>query len=151
MFEDITDRMQADIMLRDEKERLKNIIDLVKDPIFVKDNDHLITHANCAFYDMFGMDENSVIGYTLVEAVPENERHHFLKVDRMVLDTGISDLREETLTVGDLTRIIATSKRRFIDEFGNSFLVGSIHDITDHKQAEEKIKSSLKEKEVLLK
>ena len=128
--------IQTENMLRDEKERLKNILDLVGDPIFVKDNDHRITHANRAFYDIFCMDENSVIGYTLVEAVPENERHHFLKIDRMVLDTGISDLREEPLTVEGLTRIIATSKRRFIDESGNKFIVGSIHDITELKQAE---------------
>ena len=124
------------VMLRHEKQHLKNILDLVGDPIFVKDNDHRITNANYAFYEIFNMVGNSVIGHTLVQAVPENERHHFLKVDRMVLDTGISDLREETLTVGGVTRNIVTSKRRFIDESGKKFLVGSIHDITELKQTQ---------------
>lgn len=140
---DITERKLAEIMLRDEKDRIRTILDLVGDPIFVKDNDHRITLANRAFYDMFGMDEKSVIGYTLVEAVPESERHHFLKVDRNVLDTGIPDQQEEELTVGDLIRTIITRKIRFSDESGNHFLVGSIHDITERKQAEESV---LKEK-----
>jgi len=133
---DITERKLSEIMYRDEKERISTILDMVGDPIFVKDNDHRITLANRAFYDIFGMDEKSVIGYTLVEAVPESERHHFLKVDRSVLDTGIPDLREEELTVGDHTRTIITRKIRFIDQSGKIFMVGSIHDITERKQAE---------------
>ncbi len=139
---DITERKRAEIRLRDEKERIRSILDLVGDPIFVKDSEHRITLANRAFYDIFCLDEKSVIGYTLVEAVPENERHHFLKVDRSVLDTGIPDLREEELTVKDITKNIITRKMRFIDESGNRFLVGSIHDISERKQAEEILRES---------
>lgn len=127
--------------LRDEKNRIKTILDLVGDPIFVKDNDHRITVANRAFYDLFCMDESSVIGKTLVEAVPENERQHFLEIDRKVLDTGMPDLREEELTVKGCTRTIITRKIRFIDESGVKCMVGSIHDITQRKLAgKEKIK-----------
>ncbi len=136
---DLTERKKAEIRLRDEKDRIRTILDMVGDPIFVKDNDHRITLANRAFYDMFGMDEKSVVGYTLVEAVPENERQSFLQVDRSVLDTGCPNLQEEVLTVGGHTRSIITRKQRFIDESRKSFLVGSIHDITDRKLAEDKI------------
>ena len=45
-------------------------------------------------------------------------------------------MREESLTVGDLTRTVITRKTRFIDESGNRFLVGSIHDITARKEME---------------
>ena len=133
---DITERKQAEIMLRIEKERLRTILDMVGDPIFLKDNDHRITNANRAFYEIFGMDESSVIGYTLAEAVPENEMKEFLRVDRKVLDTGITDTREEELTVGTYTHTIVTRKARFIDETGERFLVGSIHDITERKMIE---------------
>jgi len=136
---DITERKKAEIRLRDEKDRIRTILDMVGDPIFVKDNHHRITLANQAFYEMFGMDENSVIGYTLVEAVPENERQSFLQVDRGVLDTGFPNLQEEELTVEGHTRSIITRKKRFVDESGKSFLVGSIHDITERKLAEDKI------------
>jgi PAS domain S-box-containing protein len=137
LHQELEERKQAEILLRDAKDRIKTILDLVGDPIFVKENDHRITLANRAFYDMFCLDEKSVIGKTLVEAVPENERRHFLEVDRRVLDTGIPDLQEEELTVNDFTRTIITRKTRFIDESGKRFLVGSIHDITERKQATE--------------
>jgi PAS domain S-box-containing protein len=139
---DITERKMAEIILRDEKQRIRTILDQVGDPIFVKDNDHRITLANRAFYDIFCLDENSVIGFTLAEAVPENERQHFLEADRKVLDTGITDIREEELTVGGFTRTIITRKTRFTNESGNRFLVGSIHDITGRKRAEEELQES---------
>ncbi len=139
---DITERKQSEIILRVEKERIRSIIDLVGDPIFVKDNNHRITLANRAFYEMFCLDEKSVIGRTLAEEVPENERQQFLEVDRKVLDTGIPDIREEELTVKDFTRTIITRKASFTDDSGEKFMVGSIHDITPRKKIEEALKEA---------
>ncbi len=138
---DITARKQAEAALRDEQERIITILNTVGDPIFVKDNDHRILLANRAFYNMFGLDESAVIGKTLAENVPEDERAHFLAVDRQVLDSGIPDLREETLTVGNFTRTIVTRKTRFVENSGKKFLVGSIHDLTERKQAETALQS----------
>ncbi|MBF0122888.1 MAG: PAS domain S-box protein [Candidatus Omnitrophica bacterium] len=139
---DITERRKAETVRRDEQKRLRIILDTVGEPIFVKDNDHRIILANQAFYDMFGLDEKAVIGHTLAENVPENERQHFLAVDRGVLDTGVPDVREETLTVNGLTRIIITRKMRFIEQSGARFLVGSIHDITERRKAEDALRES---------
>lgn len=125
-IQNITEKKRAEKMLQDEKDSMKTILDLVGNPLFVKDNDHRVIRANNAFYEMFGMNEENVIGFTLAEAVPENERQHFLKVDRIVLDTGIADVREEELTVGENTQTIITKKTRFIDEAGRKFLVGTI-------------------------
>jgi len=139
---DISARKEAEIKLRDEKEQFKTIINMVADPIFVKDNDHKITIANNAFCEIFNFKEKDIIGYTLAEHVPENEREQFLSVDRKVLDEGISDIREETLTIDKKTKTIVTSKKRFVDKSGNKFLVGSIHDITKQKQAIEDLAKS---------
>ncbi len=139
---DISLRKKAEIKLRDEKEQIRTILDLFDDPIFVKDDNHRITLANNAFYKIFDLNKKEVIGLTLAESVPENERKAFLEVDRRVLDTGIEDLREEKLTIGGVTKIIITRKTRFIDESGNIFLVGSIHDITEHKLAQEALLKS---------
>lgn len=135
-FVDITQRIIHENKLRDEKERIRTILDMIGDPIFVKDNQHRITMANRAFYEMFAINEENVIGNTLVEKVPENERIHFLQVDRNVLDTGIPDKREEELTINNETKTITTRKIRFTDISGNKFLVGSIHDITERKKNE---------------
>ena len=134
---DITQRKVAEEQLKFEKERIKNILELVGSPIFLKDNDHKITYANSAFYNLFNLDENSVIGKTLAENVLENEKEHFLKIDRTVLDTGIPDSREEELTIKGFKHTIITRKTRYIDALGNKMLVGSIFDITKRKKAEE--------------
>lgn len=132
-FREITERKK----LHHEQERLINILDTIGDPIFVKDNDHRVVLANSAFCDIFAMDIDSVIGKTLVEHVPAKERKHFLAVDRQVLDTGIPNVCEETLTLpGRATLNIVTRKARIVDPSGNNILVGSIHDITERKQAE---------------
>ncbi len=139
---DISARKHAEIRLQDEKEQMKTILNLVSDPIFVKDDNHIITMANKAFLDVFDLEENKVIGFTLAEEVPENEKEQFMGIDRKVLDTGIADLREEKLTIDGETRTIITSKTRFVDDFGNKFLVGSIHDITVQNNAIEALAKS---------
>lgn len=138
-FIDITDRENAWKILRKEKDLIKTILNQVTDPIFVKDNQHRITHANTAFYNLFGLNEIKVLGKTLAENVPENERHNFMAVDRLVLDTGIPNQQEETLTLDGFTRTIVTKKSRFTDESDKKFLVGSIHDITDLKKSESEL------------
>jgi len=127
-------------------------IDYLNEPVFVKDNEHRVIIANQAFYDIFQMDPKDVIGYTLVEAVPPNEREHFLRVDRKVLDTGEDDFREEELTIEGKTNIILTSKKRFISDSGDKYLICSILDVTELKEtaqqlAEEKeqLKAALSE------
>lgn len=142
VWRDISERKQMENMLINERDSIKSILNKVGEPIFVKDNEHRVIRANDAFYEMFGLDENSVIGKTLAEHVPEDERLHFLAVDRRVLDTGIPDKSEETLTLGGFTRTIITRKTRYVDNFGERYLVGSIHDITERKRSEEKLKQS---------
>lgn len=135
----VSRKKEADAALKEEKERISTILNLVGDPIFVKDNQHRFILCNKAFYKMVGLDENNVIGKTLAEGIPVDEMEHFLKVDRLVLDTGILDIREEVLTVNNETKTILTSKTRFIDNVGNKCLIGSIHDISERIKAEKEL------------
>jgi len=127
----------GDMLLRHPA--VKELIDYLAEPVFVKDNEHRVILANAAFCRMFELEEKDVLGSTLTEAVPVSEREHFLRVDREVLDTGVADQRQEELTVDGVTRTIITSKRRFIDDRGRRYLVGSIQDVTALHAARERL------------
>mgnify|MGYP000680906495 CR=1 FL=1 len=105
--------------------------------------------VNNAFCDIFNLKKEDIIGKTLAEDVSVEERESFFKIDKSVIDTGIENINEETLTVREgETRTVLTKKTRFIDENGQKFLVGIIRDITDRKKAEielEKHKDNLEE------
>ena len=136
LFNDITLPTQTGAWLRAPDRDTHAILHTVGAPIFVKDNNHRFVLANRACCELLGMAEADVIGQTLAEHIPEHEMRHFFAVDRGVLDTGIPDVSEETLTISDVTRTIVTKKTRFIDGSGNKFLVGAIYDITERTPAE---------------
>lgn len=120
---------------------LKTVFNNIGDPIFVKDEECRLLLVNDAFCSIFGLPRNEIIGKTLAEKVLPSEREHFLAIDKQVLKEGKEILCEETLTTSGVeTKTILTRKNRFVDPKGNYFLVGVIHDITQRKQTEEKLK-----------
>tara|TARA_R110002050_G_scaffold243066_1_gene379376 strand:- start:558 stop:2111 length:1554 start_codon:yes stop_codon:yes gene_type:complete len=130
-----------------ENERKRNdfltlSLNTLADPVFVKDADSRLVLVNDAFCKIFQISRENVIGKTLAEHVPPEERESFLAIDRQVLDDGIENINEESLTVeGKASRIISTKKSRFIDTQGNKFLVGVIRDFTARIKAEEEFRS----------
>lgn len=130
-----------DEKLNDVEMYLNAVFNNAGDPIFVKDEACRLLMVNDAFCNIFGLPKEEIIGKTLAEKVLPSEQEHFLAVDRQVLKDGKEILCEETLTpTGEHTRTILTRKNRFIDSKGNYFLVGVIHDITERKLSEEKLK-----------
>lgn len=119
------------------------ILNNMGDPVFVKDNKSRLLIVNDAFCEIFNLSRDNIIGKTLAEKVPHDERESFLRIDRQVLEDGVENINEESLTVNGLqTRTISTRKTRFFDSDGNKFLIGVIRDITESKQTEEKLRHS---------
>jgi len=116
---------------------LSNIINKIKDPIFVKDDQSRLLIVNDEFCQLFDLDRVDIIGKTLAENVAKEEQEHFLNVDKQVLADGQDNISEEFLTINDgPTLTISTRKSRYRDENGNKFLIGLIIDITERKKAE---------------
>lgn len=112
------------------------------DSIFVKDAQSRLLLVNNAFCELFNLSRTEIIGKTLAENVPADERESFLKIDKAVIAEGIENINEETLTINNVTKIISTRKSRFIDSNGKKFLVGAIRDITEKKNAERALKEN---------
>ncbi len=116
---------------------LVNIIDSMGQSVFVKDDQHRFLLANDAFCTLFGLNRNQIIGKTLAENVPLDEREFFLKIDNEVLLDGQKSVVEESLTLqGNKSKTLLTTKTRYINKNGEKFLIGVIQDITARKEME---------------
>lgn len=128
---------QLEEISQDIEMYLNVVFNNVQDPLFVKDEECRLLLVNDAFCSIFELNRNEIIGKTLAEKVPLDERDHFLSIDKKVLTDGKEILCEETLTTnGKETKTILTRKSRFVGPKGNYFLVGIIHDISERKKTE---------------
>lgn len=121
-----------------------SIFNNMGDSVFVKDDQSRLLLVNDAFCKLFQLSRSEIIGKTLAEIVPIDERESFLKIDKAVINEGIENINEETLTINNTTKIISTRKSRFIDSNGKIYLVGAVRDITDKKNAENALVESEK-------
>jgi len=120
-----------------------SILNNIGDPVFVKDDQSRLVIVNDAFSTIFSLSRENIIGKTLAEDVSPEEQEIFLKIDKQVLEDGIENINEETLTIrGGKTRTISTRKTRFIDSEGKKYRGGVIHDITERKKSEVSLKES---------
>ena len=108
----------TEIKLKESEEKLilvnsylDNIINTIEDPLFVKDDQSRLLLVNDAFCSIFDLSRDYIIGKTLAEDVPDEERESFLRIDNQVLADGIENFQEEYLTVrGGKTKFITTKK-----------------------------------------
>ena len=141
-FIDLTERKQADAELQSSKSFLGSVINAIADPVFVKDDKRRFVLVNDALCTIVGRPREALIGEDGNDWFPKDQVEVFVKMDAGVLDTGVENVNEETLS--DLTtgkvRTIVTRKTRYIDLSGNRFLVGVIRDFSERKQAEDRIR-----------
>ncbi|MBU2920526.1 PAS domain S-box protein [Winogradskyella psychrotolerans] len=137
ILNDITERKKAEEQVLKSERYLENIINNIADPVFVKDEHSHILLANNAFCNLLNLAKEDVIGKTLAENVLPSERDEAFRIDKEVLDSGIDNINEETMTLSNKeTLIISTKKTRFVDSSNAKFLIGVIRDITERKKAE---------------
>ncbi|NNE31926.1 MAG: PAS domain S-box protein [Winogradskyella sp.] len=151
VIRDITELKQAEAQILKSKQYLNQIINNIGDPLFVKDENSRLLLVNNAFCEIFNATREEVLGKTLAEHVPDDERAMFLKVDKEVIESGVENINEETLTLdGREKKIISTKKTRFVDESGNKVLIGIIRDVTKRRLAEIELENYKNQLEALV-
>ncbi|MDA1275280.1 MAG: PAS domain S-box protein [Verrucomicrobia bacterium] len=141
---DVTERRELTESLSREKNLLGTIIDHIPDNLFVKDSDGRFLLSNRAHMRFHGLDSKEMaLGRTAADIVPSSAARLFADSDRRVLLDGriITDQEE---IVADRTlrnRFLLTTKVPLLDGAGNIVgLVGISRDVTERKQAENRLR-----------
>ena len=123
------------------KEELQTILNVVPVIIFQKNKDGKTILTNQAFDNMIGLSKEEIIGKTTDELFPEHGKD-MMKDDQEVMELGKPKLDIiERYDSPEGTRWARTGKAPIKDKEGNVVgLIGYAADITEQKQAEEKIK-----------
>jgi diguanylate cyclase (GGDEF)-like protein/PAS domain S-box-containing protein len=145
IYEDITDRKQAEIALKISEQKLLTILDNVDAYIYLKDTAGKYLFANRPVRELWGAEMEDIVGFGdekfFDEATTENIRSN----DRGVLDRGESHTTEETNTVvatGKCFTYLST-KLPLRREDGSIYaLCGVSTDITQRKHSELALQAS---------
>ncbi|MFN6461050.1 MAG: PAS domain S-box protein [Nostoc sp. DedVER02] len=149
---EISDRKRAEQMLELQAVITRNMAEGI---CLVRARDSVFVYTNAKFEQMFGYKPGELIGQHVSIVNCADEYNARENVHEAIM-TAVLQNGEATYEVHNVKKdgapfwCRATSSIFEHPEYG-SVLVAVQQDITEHKQAEEKIKASLKEKEVLLK
>ena len=149
IFADITHRVKAEDVLRQERMMLRTLIDHIPDSIFVKDAQGRKIISNPA--DLLIMQlatEAEAIGKTDLELYPGESGQAWYNDDMSVITTGQPLLNKEGYYIDENgnKRWQVASKIPLKDDAGHIIgLVGIGHDITKQRQTEEEIRQKVKE------
>ncbi len=140
-FTDITDRKRAEEELERDREEIKLIMDSSPALVFYKDKEGKFLRVNRAFAEAMNMPEKDFVGKTVFDLYSADIAQGMTNDDREVYVSGSSKLNiiEQYESATGL-RLVQTDKVPVLDKNGKAIaMIGFAQDITEHKQAEEKI------------
>ena len=151
IFEDISNRKKAEELIIKSEKKYRELADLLPQTVFETDVNADLTFMNIYAFEMFGYSQEDIEnGLNILELIVEEERSLSRDKIKDVLSGQVSG-DEYTAQRSDksIFPIILYSNPIIHNKIHEGFR-GIIIDISDLKNAEDKIVASLKEKEVLI-
>lgn len=140
---EIQERKHVEEALIKSRNYLDKIINSIADPVFVKDNQHRWILLNDAYCKLMGYSREELLGKSDYDFFPSHESDIFWEKDEEVFKTGVENVNEEEFTDSeDNIHILVTKKTLYADISGKKYIVASIKDITENKQAEDDLRQS---------
>jgi PAS domain S-box-containing protein len=138
---DLTERKLIESKLKDSNDFLNTTINAMQEPLFAKDENHKWVILNDASIKMWGYSREELIGKSDYDIFPKEQADVFWEKDDFVFKSGSNTNIEEITDSKGEVRTIVTAKILYTDKItGKKYIVGTIHDITDLKKAEIKLK-----------
>ncbi len=138
---DISERKRTEEVLREREQLLQTVIDGSTSPIFLKDLDGKFITINAALERILGISREEIKGKTDYDIASMEAADYWRTHDKQVMATRKAIQIEEVADLQDGHHIFLANKFPLVDAAGQIYGVGAIsHDITDRKQAEEKLR-----------
>jgi diguanylate cyclase (GGDEF)-like protein/PAS domain S-box-containing protein len=141
--EDITERRQAELERDRAKAFLDTVIENVPVTLVVKDaREHRFVLVNRAAEQLWGLPRAGIIGKNDHDLFPKEAADQIEAYDDMVLQSGDQLFVDEhpLHTPGNGTRLVTSKRLAILGPNGDpEYLLGVIEDITERRQAEERI------------
>ena len=122
---------------------LTAVIESTTDAVFVKDFEGRFLTVNGGAARRFGRSSDDVIGCTMYDLVPQAEADAMADADRLILERGTVETFEQSMPIGDETRVFLITKGPY--RAGNGTLLGTFgiaRDITSRKEQEQELARS---------
>ena len=142
------DKARSDRKLQESEEKYRSIFNNAPLGILHFNENGTITSCNDEFVKIIGSSRAALVGLNMLD-LPDK---HLVEAVRQAINGNLAVYEEEyhSVTANKITPVHALFASIFSKDGEVTGGVGIILDITDRKQAEEKIGSSLLEKEILL-
>jgi len=144
IFRDITDRKQAENALRESNQFVNALLRAIPVAVFFKDKEGRYLGCNNVFTDLTGFTADELKGKTVYEIWPSELSLIYHKKDLELLTERNHQVYESSVRDKDgNNRSVIFAKDVFFDVSGNpAGIVGAYLDITERKQAEQKLRQS---------
>jgi PAS domain S-box-containing protein len=137
----VTERFEAENAQRKAQDQVKsahdflrNVLDQVPDPIFVKDHQGKFILVNQAFCHLFGLIPQQALGRFNHDLLPPELARTFQNLDQLVLSTSESQMAETLYEYQDNQKqLLLTRQALYQDAKNGQFIVGSIRNLTDEQ------------------
>jgi PAS domain S-box-containing protein len=141
-LQDITDWKKTVDKTQENKERFRAVFETAKDSIFIKDLELRYILVNPSMEKLFGIPTSDLIGKTDDELFGAKSGKHVKDVDHRVLN-GETVEEEHTKPINGIFHTFHAIKAPMHDNTGKVIgLCGIARDITNRKNAEEKLRNS---------
>ncbi|MFY2763444.1 PAS domain S-box protein [Arenimonas sp. MALMAid1274] len=139
--QDVTERRQQEVLLRESEQRLRTIVDSALDGIVSMSGDGRIVEFNPAAERIFGCRRDAVVGQLLADViVPERLREAHAAGLRRYLATGRAQVMQRRLQMpalrADGTELLVELAITRLGEAEPVVFTGFVRDITESRRAE---------------
>jgi len=125
----------------DDIEVLMGVLNLLPNPVYVKDRNHLWVAVNTAFCKFLGREESELIGKSDFDHNPKEQAEVFWAMDDEVFETRQENINiEKTVNRSGKTLCVESRKSYYETSNGEPYIIGVLSDITELEEQKEIIK-----------